>query len=738
MARAPKAKASRDAAPPRVVAAAEPQPVQGPERWAWLLAAPVVALAGWLALGDGIYIGNGTDLYSYQLPMRQALAAMGTSEGFPLWNPHLLGGVPTLAGLQLGLLYPPNWLSLAVAPLAGSQWQLAGHVLWLAVGGAALAKAWRPDLRRAEAAVVGALLATCGQTWGHIWAGHVSFVQAWAWLPWLWAALLQFVDTRRPIWLVAAAVALALQVLAGHPQVSFLTIFGAVAVLAIRCVAPPRALMTTATGWLDRQLATVAAVVALAAAGLGAAVLAMPQWLATAELAPALNRKLSTPLEIATAYSAPPHSLWTLVDPDRFGGPLAHGTAFSYHETVAFVGPLVVLLALWGLLVQRRRAGMVLALAVVAAVLSVGEHSPLLPALAEVVPGFGSFRVPGRWLTVVTVALLLMVVEALAGSAPPQRPRDTGAWLRLGVGILAVLHGATFAASHLGPASRAAADTLHWSDADATALTALVGPNHRIATAAALRQTNWGGAAGVRVAGGYEPAITAEANYFGNALAGRTVANYGVMFQAKRPSVWLDRMAVSHFMHDANDAAAAKAFGPWPVAATLPSGKIVRANANGMPRLHIAGRVVVQADPALAVAQLAGIAADEVVLSAALPHTTGTRSTVAVGAQTKTTVAATVHATAPVVVVLRDAWAPGWQVTVDGHPGQEARADGLFQAVAVPAGDHAILWAYRPAGWPWSLWLAAAAWAAAIGAIAVSVLAVRSQSSQQQALEIAA
>ncbi len=56
-----------------------------------------------------------------------------------------------------------------------------------------------------------------------------------------------------------------------------------------------------------------------------------------------------------------------------------------------------------------------------------------------------------------------------------------------------------------------------------------------------------------------------------------------------------------------------------------------------------------------------------------------------------------VEACAERVLVLTDAWYPGWEVTVDGAPAQLLRAWGLFRAVRVPPGKHLVRWDYRPA-----------------------------------------
>ncbi|HEU4402106.1 MAG TPA: hypothetical protein VFT43_08370 [Candidatus Polarisedimenticolia bacterium] len=69
-------------------------------------------------------------------------------------------------------------------------------------------------------------------------------------------------------------------------------------------------------------------------------------------------------------------------------------------------------------------------------------------------------------------------------------------------------------------------------------------------------------------------------------------------------------------------------------------------------------------------------------------------------------------------LVLADAWAPGWRARIDGTPAPILKADGLYRAVVVAPGRHAVVMDYAPAslraGLAASLagFVIAAAWAA--------------------------
>lgn len=59
------------------------------------------------------------------------------------------------------------------------------------------------------------------------------------------------------------------------------------------------------------------------------------------------------------------------------------------------------------------------------------------------------------------------------------------------------------------------------------------------------------------------------------------------------------------------------------------------------------------------------------------------------------------------MLLLSDAYYPGWQVAVDGNPAELLQADGLFRGVQLPAGEHEIVFAFVPQSYRLGLFMTA-------------------------------
>ena len=81
-----------------------------------------------------------------------------------------------------------------------------------------------------------------------------------------------------------------------------------------------------------------------------------------------------------------------------------------------------------------------------------------------------------------------------------------------------------------------------------------------------------------------------------------------------------------------------------------------------------------------------------------------------------------VTAKASGILLLADSWYPGWHATVDGNEAPVYRADLIYRAVRVDAGEHRIVFEYRPASFAVGLMISAASILLALGLVLIATV----------------
>jgi hypothetical protein len=361
-------------------------------------------------------------------------------------------GVPFLANSQAGFFYPPN---VALAWLPVERMVNASILLHaaLAAMGAYLWGRGGLGLGRAGAWVTGLCYGLGGYFVAQV--EHLNQVQVLAWLPWLlWlydGQVPRGASFSRPLGnglrFVGLALVVALQFLAGHTQSVFICLVGLGCYAVIPTaweLARRRARWRTAV----RPVGVVAGVALLGGA------LAAVQLVPTFELSQLSVRSGGLPYKEAVSFSLRPGLVGRALLPS-WGAPL-------FPEFVAYVGVVglgLAMLGVWGEFAsieegeRRSLAGMnghrarrgAAVLVVVGLLLALGGFNPLYFLLVKLVPGFGLFRAPARWLVLYAVG-----VAGLAGLGLEQLDPDARAragWsgrgslgiLALGGALLAVL-----------------------------------------------------------------------------------------------------------------------------------------------------------------------------------------------------------------------------------------------------------------------------------------------------------
>ncbi len=236
------------------------------------------------------------------------------------------------------------------------------------------------------------------------------------------------------LYFVLLSLVVALQLLAGHPQIAMISLLTLLAYVLFRAWSLPSGAeerRVTVTWRLQRTAAVLGAILA---GGLLAAVQLLPTW----ELVQVSVRAGGLPMRFLASFSWHPALLATLIVPFVLGNPYPN---FSV-EWAAYLGVLPLLLALSGLWLRRKReTAFFAALATVSMMLAFGDHTPLFPLLARL-PLWNLFRVPARFLLPFTLCVALLAgsgFDAWRERLPPAPMGRREASLTLLIGAVAVV-----------------------------------------------------------------------------------------------------------------------------------------------------------------------------------------------------------------------------------------------------------------------------------------------------------
>jgi hypothetical protein len=357
-----------------------------------------------LAIGDGI---------AQDFPLR-ILAAQAWRQGIvPFWDPFAFAGLPLLGAIQIGAFFPGNWTFLVLPPVAAMN-TTELLAFWSAgVGAYALARA--QSLSRLSAFGAGLVFMGSGFMVAHI--DNLPMLQAAALLPAVLWAIARHHQTGGTRYARIAAVLLALQILAGHPQ---MVLFGSLVVVAY---AVYLALITPA----GKRTAFASPLVAAGALALGLCAL---QLLPTLDFIP-LTQRASIDYEKLVYRSLPPRQLISFWLPYLFGGYVTPFVPVTYwggpHQTDlgCYAGLATWVLAALALFMSKGQSAVKFwwGVALVGAVLALGRFTPLYNLIA-VTPLLHSLPAPGRHLLETDLALALLAafgLEALRIGVSPGR-----------------------------------------------------------------------------------------------------------------------------------------------------------------------------------------------------------------------------------------------------------------------------------------------------------------------------
>ena len=332
----------------------------------------------------------------------EVLARCVREGSWPVWDPSVGFGYPLLADPGAQILYPGAWLVYPLPTSIGYTVFVLGHLLLAAFGMAGLARALGAG--RAGAVAAALLFALSGPMQSMVNLRH--HLAGAAWMPWVLLGVDRVVRAPRTTTVLALAAAASLQVLAGSPDVSAMTLVLAAGWVLVRLAAR-----------LRRRRPTGGAVGAVLVCALLVVGITAMQWQPALDVLSRSSRR-SLPEDVRTAWSIPVQGLWRTIvplDPARVPfEPERWSRLFDRPQPPflfsIYLGLPALVLGAAALVARRRRRRALVLLALLAGAVgfAMGPHAPLYLPLASAVPLLQIFRYPSKVMVVAALAAALL------------------------------------------------------------------------------------------------------------------------------------------------------------------------------------------------------------------------------------------------------------------------------------------------------------------------------------------
>lgn len=625
-------------------------------------------------LGDG-FIGG--DIMDYFFPQKVYLSHALAEGDLPLWNNLVNLGYPFVADSQIAMWYPTT---IPLYSLFSVEAAFQINILLHYVLAFLLTWAYARSIGIRQ---LGAMVAALAFTYG--WFPPRLSVE-WSittgcYLPGILLCVERFLRTSRVCWLGCLAILGGLQLLAGHFSLAFITHLITAVYVVLRCMAFSRS-ADKAQGW--RPILWIFAM-QFAAFPLAGAQL-VPTW----ELRQESSRG-GLPIPEVEDGRIPWFHLRQLVMPwiayrndmSEYPPPYTNGPAASL-----FVGVIPFFLAMYAAVVLRKRnaAARIWRIVIpIAIVFAVGW----LTNIYKYLPGFGYFKIPGRYSILAALGLAVLAgvgADRLAtlvryrrmtlGSVRVTRLAGSAALICCVVTFVDLyVYGRTVAFTSFVPLTideiLAESQLRKMAESSPEPLRMLIAGNNALT------------ATGISAVPGFQGLIP-----------GRYIDHADRVPPAADPAGPLDgqldlieRYGVTHIVFlEPYDRA------EWGLS---PAGEFTDA---------FLSRVMNRFDSSFgpqggvrpfSMAQVSESRGRAALVSAEGELLQGGRARIT--AYEPDFVTVEVSSSTEARLVLTDLVYPGWRVTVDGVPAEQISTEGLFRSVDVAAGDHEIVWVYQPA-----------------------------------------
>ena len=131
----------------------------------------------------------GSDFLYYFYPIKRFIRGCLSERIFPFWNPYLFSGSPFIANIQASMFYPLGFLYYLISQDSA---YLYTTILHFALGSLFMYAFMRDiSISQAGSLVASFVFSFNGFLLGHLYAGHLSFIQNYIWIPLVFLFLLR-------------------------------------------------------------------------------------------------------------------------------------------------------------------------------------------------------------------------------------------------------------------------------------------------------------------------------------------------------------------------------------------------------------------------------------------------------------------------------------------------------------------------------------------------------------------
>ena len=344
----------------------------------------ILVLAYFHPLLSASFVFVERDLAPFFIPPRLLWITLIKSFEFPLWNPYNYSGIPLLATLQPGILYPPNLLFLFLPFPVAWNWLIILHFVFSGFTTYYLLRYLKVSTLSSFAGGIIFMLS------GYLLSVHslLPHLLAVGWFPLVLLYFIKHYETGRYRNLVLSCFCLTLEFLAGAPEMVMLTLF----VLCVIAIYPTPFLYGDPPNWFKRLSPFIFLLIMFL---LVSAIQLIPFY----ELKIHSIRSTSIPYTEAITWSLSWRDFILFFLPDAFGygqTEVKYWANQSWLKTV-YLGVIPFIMSLFFFCSNDRKRLVFFLFMLISVIFALGGNTPLYKLLYNL-PPFNAIRYPVKFL----------------------------------------------------------------------------------------------------------------------------------------------------------------------------------------------------------------------------------------------------------------------------------------------------------------------------------------------------